>query len=92
MVAAFALSLEQPARLLDFALTRKRYELPDNYWDDYPAKITAVTADDLQRVARTYLNPDAIQIVAVGDSRKIKPLLEKYGAIEVYDSAGKRLP
>jgi len=91
VVAAFALSLEQPARLLDFALTRTRYELPDNYWDDYPAKIAAVTADDMQRVARTYLNPDTIQIVAVGDSRKIKPILEKYGAIEVYDSNGKRI-
>jgi zinc protease len=92
VVAAFALSLEQPARLLDFALTRKRYAFPDDYWDDYPAKIAAVTADDIQRVARTYLNPDVIQIVAVGDSRRLKPILEKYGAIEVYDSNGKRIP
>ena len=30
VVAAFALSIERPARLLNFALMRKRYALPDN--------------------------------------------------------------
>lgn len=89
VVAGFALSLEQPTRLLGFALTRKIYNLPEDYWDTYPAKIMAVSADDVQRVARKYLNPEAMQLVAVGDGRKIKPILEKYGSVEVYDSRGK---
>jgi predicted Zn-dependent peptidase len=88
VVASFALSLERPARVLSFALTRKIYHLPDDYWDTYPAKIVAVSADDVQRVARKYLNPETLQLVAVGDGRKIKPMLAKYGAVEVYDSAG----
>jgi zinc protease len=88
VVASFALSLERPARVLSFALTRKIYHLPDDYWDTYPAKIMAVSADDVQRVARKYLNPETLQLVAVGDGRKIKPILAKYGAVEVYDSAG----
>ncbi|MGH7825524.1 MAG: M16 family metallopeptidase [Candidatus Binatia bacterium] len=92
VVARFALALEQPSRLLGFALTRKLYKLPDDYWDTYPAKVAAVTADDVQRVARKYLDPEAIQIVAVGDSRKIKPGLEKFGKIEVYDIDGKIIP
>ena len=92
VVAGFALALEQPARVLGFALTRKFYNLADDYWDNYPAKIAAVTADDVQRVAGKYLNPEAMQIVAVGDGRKIKPILEKFGTIEVYDSEGKRIP
>ncbi len=89
VVAGFALSLERPMRLLGFALTRKIYDLPQDYWDTYPAKIMAVTVDDVQRVARKYLNPEAMQLVAVGDGRKIKPVLEKYGKVEVYDSRGK---
>jgi len=88
VVASFALSLERPARVLSFALTRKIYNLPDDYWDTYPAKIMAVSADDVQRVARKYLNPETLQLVAVGDGRKIKPILAKYGPVEVYDSAG----
>jgi predicted Zn-dependent peptidase len=88
VVASFALSLERPARVLAFALTRKIYNLPDDYWDSYPAKIMAVSADDVERAARKYYNLENLQLVAVGDGRKIKPVLEKYGAVEVYDGAG----
>jgi len=66
--------------------------LPADYWDNYAAKIAAVTEADVQRVARKYLDPAKIQIVAVGDAGKIKAALEKYGAVEVYDSNGALLP
>jgi zinc protease len=89
VVARFALALEQPARLLDFALTRKFYNLPDDYWDRYPDQIAATTAADVRRVARKYLDPETVQIVAIGDGRKVKPMLEKFGTLEVYDSNGK---
>jgi predicted Zn-dependent peptidase len=88
IVASFALSLEQPTRVLGFAITRKEYGFAADYWDRYPAKIMAVTADDVQRVARKYLNPDALQLVVVGDGNKIKGILEQYGKVEVFDSNG----
>jgi predicted Zn-dependent peptidase len=88
IVAGFALSLEQPTRLLNFAITRLLYGLPADYWDTYAAKIMAVSAEDVQRVARKYLNPETLQLVAVGDATKIKTVLEQYGAVEVYDSNG----
>jgi predicted Zn-dependent peptidase len=88
VVASLALALERPARVLSFAVTRKIYNFPEDYWDTYPAKIMAVSADDVQRVARKYLDPQTMQWVAVGDGQKIKPVLEKYGPVEVYDSAG----
>jgi hypothetical protein len=44
----------------------------------------------VQRVAKQYVVPDGLQIVAVGDASKIKPALEKYGAVEVYDTQGKK--
>jgi zinc protease len=89
VVAGFALSLESPVNLLNNITQRKIYNLPEDYWDTYPAKISAVTADDVQRVARKYLTLDNIQIVAVGDVTKIKPILEKYGKVSVYDVDGK---
>ncbi|HUI57269.1 MAG TPA: pitrilysin family protein [Bryobacteraceae bacterium] len=88
VVASFALSLESPATLLNYAITRKDYNLPEDYWDTYPEKISAVTADDVQRVAQKYLTLDHIQIVAVGDATKIKPVMEKYGKVTVYDVNG----
>lgn len=88
ITASFALALEQPSRVLNFAVTRAIYGLPDDYWETYPAKIQLVSADDVQRVARKYLNPDHMQLVAVGDGRKIRAALEKYGSVEVYDGNG----
>lgn len=89
LVARFALSLENPLSALGFAITRKIYGLPEDYWDTYPAQISGVTAEEVQRVAKKYLNLDNIQIIAVGDAGKIKPVLEKYGKVTVYDVDGK---
>ncbi len=89
LVAAFALSLERPSTLLGYAIARKMYNLPDDYWDTYPAKIAAVTAEEVARVAKKYVNLDTVQIVAVGDASKIKTTLEKYGPVTVYDTEGK---
>ena len=52
----------------------------------------AVSVEDVQRVAHAYLDPDALQIVAVGDAAKIASALEKYGGVEVFDAAGTRRP
>ena len=57
VVAGFALTLESATDLLTYSITRKIYGLPDDYWETYPAKIMAVTADDVQRVARQTVNP-----------------------------------
>jgi zinc protease len=90
IVASFALSLESPAELLGDAIVRKIYGFPPDYWDTYPAKVMAVTDEDIQRVARKYLNPDNLQVVAVGDVGKIRPVMEKYGPIEIFDADGKK--
>src|SRR5262245_57791533 len=91
IVAGFALSLERPTELLSYAITRKIYGFPADYWDTYPVQVMAVSADDIQRVARKYINPDNLQVVAVGDVSKIKPVMEKYGPVQVYDTEGKRV-
>ena len=74
--------------MLGFAITQKQYGLPADYWDSYPAKIMAVTADDVQRIARKYVDPRTLQLVAVGDADKIKPILAQYGNVEVFDANG----
>jgi zinc protease len=89
IVAGFALSLESPASLLSYEITRKIYGLPADYWDTYPARVMAVTADDVQRVARRYVNPETHQVVVVGDAGKIRSILEKFGPVEVYNTEGR---
>ncbi len=88
LVASFALGLESPDTALNDAIIRKIYGYPADYWDTYPAKIMAVTADDIQRVAKKYYGLDGLQIVAVGDAAKIKTIMAKYGPVEMYNADG----
>ena len=86
--AGFALSLEQPAQMLSYAVNRRMYGFSADYWDTYPARIMGVSAEDVQRVARKYLDTDAVQIVVVGEASQIKGALAKYGPIELYNTEG----
>jgi predicted Zn-dependent peptidase len=92
IVGNFALSLEEKDTLLSYAVTRKLHGLPADYWDTYPAKIMAVTAEDIERVARRYMNADSLQIVAVGDASKIRALLGRYGPVDMYSTEGVKTP
>jgi predicted Zn-dependent peptidase len=48
------------------------YGLPEYYFNAYTTKITAVTPQDVQRVAQKYLDPDKMAVVLVGDREKIQ--------------------
>ena len=89
IVGSFALSLEQPGALLQNIITQKLYNLPADYWDTYPQKVAAITADDVQRVAQKYLDLGHLQVVAVGDAAKAREVLSKYGKVEMFDAEGK---
>ncbi|MEO8257639.1 MAG: pitrilysin family protein [Acidobacteriota bacterium] len=49
------------------------YRLPDDYFVNYVPNITAVTAADVQRVARKYIQPGRFVVVVVGDRKVIEP-------------------
>jgi zinc protease len=70
------------------------YDLPTDFYSTLPARIDAVTAADVQRVAEKYLKPDATVVVAVGDRSKIEPELQKLnlGPVEDRDLDGKPVP
>jgi zinc protease len=58
------------SRRLEEVLT---YHLPDDYFSRYVSSINAVTGSDVQRVARTYIQPDKLAVVVVGDRKVIEP-------------------
>jgi predicted Zn-dependent peptidase len=66
------------------------YGLPDSYLTDFIAKVNAVTLDDVNRVAKKYLDPSKMAIVIVGDRKVIEPGLKELGyAITLLDAEGK---
>jgi predicted Zn-dependent peptidase len=83
LVGRFALSLDSPQTLIMNLVTQKVYGLPADYWDRYPQQVEAVTPADIQRVAKRYYDRTRLQIVAVGDSASVRPVLSKYGDVQV---------
>lgn len=67
------------------------YELPSDYYRTLPSKVDAVTSADVERVAKQYLNPESMVVIAVGDRQKIAPELSKlgYGTLEALDVSGR---
>jgi predicted Zn-dependent peptidase len=91
ITAGFALSLESKDDVLDYAITQRIFAFPEDYWQTYPEKINAVTIADVQRVARQYLDPEILQIVAVGAAKEISAALQKYGPTQIYNAEGKKI-
>ena len=89
LVAQFALSLESPQRMLGYSLDRWELGLPADYFDTYTARVAAVTPAQVQAAAKKYWDPARLQIVAVGDAAKVRDILAKFGAVEVFDADGK---
>ena len=66
------------------------YNRPLDYYARLPAAYTAVTAEEVQRVAKATIHPDHFIILAVGDKTKIEPSLKELnlGPIEYRDPLG----
>lgn len=66
------------------------YDRPLDYYAKLPAKYQAITEADIARVAKQYLHPDQLVIVAAGDSAKIEPALKDagLGPVEERDISG----
>lgn len=73
----YTAGFETPTQLATQLETLFTYKLPDDYFNTVVPGITAVTAEDVLRVAKQYLLPDRLAIIVVGDRRAIEPELRK---------------
>lgn len=55
------------------------YDLPLDEYEKRPARVEAVTAADVKRVATEYFGSDAMTIVVVGDKSTVLPQLDSLG-------------
>jgi len=89
IAAGFALSLEQPAQVLNDWLIVQHFGLPVDYWDKYPDRIASVDAAAVQAAAKKFVDLDHMQWVCVGDRKLIQDVLAKYGPVSVVDANGR---
>jgi zinc protease len=57
---------ETPAHVAGRFATLEAYDLPRDYWERYPAAVEAVTAGDVQRIARERWDPERLVRIVVG--------------------------
>jgi zinc protease len=57
---------ETPGGVASRLATLEAYDLPRDWWERFPAAIEAVTAADVQRIAREHFHPDGLVRVVVG--------------------------
>ena len=87
IIGGFALTLESSDGILNRSIELAQNGMAMDYWDKYPELIQAVTAQDVQRVARKYLGGNNIQLFVVGERKKIEEGLAKYGTVEIVEPA-----
>ena len=83
----FPIRYETTAAIAGALASAVVYGLPDDYFDAYRERVRGVTAAEVQRVAREYLRPDALQLLVVGDPAAVRAPLEAmgFGPLVVHD-------
>jgi zinc protease len=79
MTGSFPLTIETPGAIARQVLNVVFYDLSLDELRTYRQRANAISPDDIQRVARTYLNPDRMAIVLVGNAAAFKDSLKKAG-------------
>jgi zinc protease len=71
------------------------YDLPDDEFATYRAKVEAVTLDGVNRAAKKYLDPSRMTILVVGDRAKVEGPLKTLPfakVIRFLDAEGNQVP
>lgn len=56
-----------------------RYDLPEDYFNDYPAEIQTMKLDDVQEIAKEVVKPNHLVWVVVGDKTQIEEPIQSMG-------------
>ncbi|MCF8448707.1 MAG: insulinase family protein [Taibaiella sp.] len=92
MSGNFAISLEDPRRIAQFAINIERYNMPKDYYKNYLKNLSAVTVDDVLETAKKYIRPDNANIIVAGSKEEVANKLARFSAdnkVNYYDYAGK---
>jgi len=89
LTGVFPLRAETQEGLTNLIVSQKLYDLPADYLQTYREKISEVSIEDVDRVAKKYITPDKIAIVVVGDAEEVLPQIQPFSSnIEIFDTEG----
>jgi predicted Zn-dependent peptidase len=91
---SFAIGLESPERVAQYAINIERYHLPKDYYQNYLKNLAAVSAEDVQGIARKYITADRANIVVVGNKDEVGKKLAAFakdGKVTYTDNFGREI-
>lgn len=93
MTGSFAISLENPQTVANFAINTARYNLPKNFYQEYLKNLAKVNANDVLASAKKYIKPENSYILVVGKASEVAEKLKKFSVnskIDYYDVDGNK--
>ena len=92
VVGSFPLQIETPNQVAQRLINIEVYGLDPTYYNTFNSRVMALTAEDIRQTAARWLRPDQAVIVAAGRARQLRDTLERFGAVELFDADGLRIP
>lgn len=87
LTGVFPIRAETQEGLINLIVSQQLYGLPEDYLQTYRERVSAVTLEDVQRVANTYIHPEKLAIVIVGDAEEILAQAKEYcSEVEIFDT------
>ena len=91
LAGVFPIRAETQEGLTGLIVSQKLAGLPDDYLQTYRDNINAVTIEEVERVAKKYIQPDKMAIVIVGDGAEVLAQAKDYAEkIEIFDTEGNK--
>jgi zinc protease len=82
---AYVFTADSKAKILAQRVNLEFYGYPADYYQQYPARLQAVTADDVARVAKKYVSPNQVSVLVVGKEKDFDKPLSTLGTVTPID-------
>ncbi|HJV34250.1 pitrilysin family protein [Geomonas sp.] len=82
IINSFIFSFERSDAVVTQQARLEFYGYPKGYLENFRDNIAKVTKEDVLRVARKYLQPEAMKLVVVGDEKKFDRPLSEFGPVK----------
>lgn len=81
----FIFTMDSRQKVLNQAAILEFYGFPPDYFRNYTANIEKVTAADVARVAKKYVDPDRLAVLVVGNEKDFEKPLSSLGPVTPID-------
>jgi zinc protease len=82
---AYVFTADSKAKILAQRVNLEFYGYPADYYQQYPARLQAVTAEDVARVAKKYVSPNQVSVLVVGKEKDFDKPLSTLGTVTPID-------